>query len=71
MMKQWSSLPRVQSLHFLMLLSLLCPLFILSLVPHQEPRFLLPITLPMVYLFSPHIYAATWGMQEQADGSYR
>ncbi|KAI5748924.1 hypothetical protein M8J76_003345 [Diaphorina citri] len=71
MMKQWSSLPRVQSLHFLMLLSLLCPLFILSLFPHQEPRFLLPITLPMVYLFSPHIYAATWGMQEQADGSYR
>ncbi|KAL1465144.1 hypothetical protein WDU94_004734 [Cyamophila willieti] len=71
MRKQWNSLPRVQSTHFLMLLSLFTPLFFLSLFPHQEPRFIIPLTLPMVFLFSPHIYAANWGMQEQADGSYR
>uniref|UniRef100_A0A8D8YQP1 Mannosyltransferase n=1 Tax=Cacopsylla melanoneura TaxID=428564 RepID=A0A8D8YQP1_9HEMI len=71
MRKQWNSLPRVQSTQFLMFLSLLTPLFFLSLFPHQEPRFIIPLTLPMVFLFSPNIYAANWGMQEQADGSYR
>lgn len=73
MRKQWNFayLPRVQSVQFLLYLSLLTPLLLLSIFPHQEPRFLLPITLPMVYLFSSHIYGANWGMQEQIDGSYK
>lgn len=34
----------------LMTASLLAPIIILSLIPHQEARFLIPITLPIVFL---------------------
>ena len=34
----------------LLIASIFLPLFILSLAPHQEPRFLLPLALPVVLL---------------------
>ncbi|XP_028397653.1 GPI mannosyltransferase 4-like isoform X2 [Dendronephthya gigantea] len=39
----------------LLVLSISVPIFILSLVPHQEPRFLMPVFIPMVLLFSSKI----------------
>ena len=35
-----------------LLLSILIPILILSVIPHQEPRFIIPVLLPMVLLFS-------------------
>lgn len=34
------------------------PLAILSLVPHQEPRFLLPLLFPLVLLYGPKVYGS-------------
>ena len=39
----------------LLVLSIFLPIFILSLVPHQEPRFIMPVLVPMVLLFSSKI----------------
>lgn len=55
MQKKWSDLPRMQSLIGLMITSAIIPLIILSLVPHQEPRFLIPCTLAFVFLHSQRI----------------
>lgn len=30
--------------------SIIIPLTVLSLAPHQEPRFLIPLTLPLIFL---------------------
>lgn len=34
------------------------PLFILSYIPHQEPRFLMPLLIPLVLLFSSHLLSS-------------
>ncbi|KAF5279809.1 hypothetical protein FQA39_LY18231 [Lamprigera yunnana] len=48
-------LPSMRSIRGLMTMSILFPLGILSIFPHQEPRFLIPLLLPMVYLYAPSI----------------
>ncbi|KAK3925905.1 GPI mannosyltransferase 4 [Frankliniella fusca] len=52
---RWKELPRAQSLMMLMTTSLIIPVILLSLVPHQEARFLIPITLPLVFLHAEEI----------------
>lgn len=52
---RWKELPRAQSLMMLMTASFLIPVMLLSLVPHQEARFLIPITLPLVFLHAQEI----------------
>ncbi|XP_014284013.1 GPI mannosyltransferase 4 [Halyomorpha halys] len=54
-MRRWSSLPRVQSIIGLMTSSFVIPITLLSAIPHQEPRFLIPVTLPLVFLHSQRI----------------
>ncbi|XP_044261351.1 GPI mannosyltransferase 4 [Tribolium madens] len=49
-------LPTVRSIKGLMMLSYLGPLAILSIFPHQEPRFLIPLILPLVYLCSNSVF---------------
>lgn len=58
-MKRWSSLPRVQSIIGLMTTSFVVPVVILSIFPHQEPRFLIGCTLPIVFLYSQKIRNVT------------
>ncbi|XP_053611218.1 GPI mannosyltransferase 4 [Plodia interpunctella] len=53
---QYSKLPRIQSITGLMLLSLVIPVGILSLIPHQEARFIIPVLVPLVYLFGSHLH---------------
>lgn len=48
----YSSMPKVQSITGLMTFSLVAPVAILSIFPHQEPRFLIPILFPIVFLFT-------------------
>lgn len=52
-------LPTVRSIKGLMMLSYLAPLALLSIVPHQEPRFLIPLIVPLVYLYSATILPET------------
>lgn len=40
-----------------MFLSAISPVCFLSIFPHQEPRFLIPIVLPLVYLYGDKIFA--------------
>ena len=42
----------------LLALSIAPPLAILSLVPHQEPRFLLPLLFPLVLLYGSRVYSS-------------
>ncbi|XP_064214455.1 GPI mannosyltransferase 4 isoform X2 [Tribolium castaneum] len=49
-------LPTVRSIKGLMMLSYLGPLTILSIFPHQEPRFLIPLILPLVYLSTNSVF---------------
>ncbi|XP_031330174.1 GPI mannosyltransferase 4 isoform X2 [Photinus pyralis] len=53
---KYHHLPSVRSIRGLMTASILFPLALLSFVPHQEPRFLLPLILPLVYLYGPSIW---------------
>lgn len=53
--RRWSELPRIQSIIGLMMTSFIVPLGLLSIFPHQEPRFLIPVTLPVVFLNSQRI----------------
>ncbi|XP_045775829.1 GPI mannosyltransferase 4 isoform X1 [Maniola jurtina] len=53
---QYSKLPRIQSITGLMLFSLVIPVAILSLFPHQEARFIIPILTPLVYLYGNYFY---------------
>lgn len=48
-------LPTVRSIKGLMTLSFMAPLAVLSIFPHQEPRFLIPLIIPLVYLYSSNI----------------
>lgn len=40
-----------------MLFSLVVPVAVLSLFPHQEARFIIPVLVPLVYLYGNHLYA--------------
>lgn len=40
-----------------MTLSMIIPVAVLSIFPHQEPRFLIPIIVPLVYLHASNIFA--------------
>ncbi|XP_053687746.1 GPI mannosyltransferase 4 [Sabethes cyaneus] len=50
-----TNLPRAQSFVGLTLSAVFFPIFMLSFINHQEPRFLLPITLPLVLLHAPKL----------------
>lgn len=39
-----------------MTLSMIIPVSVLSIFPHQEPRFLIPIIVPLVYIHAPNIH---------------
>jgi phosphatidylinositol glycan class Z len=48
-------------IYALMLLSVLTSTILLSFIPHQEFRFLMPLIVPLVYAFSYNIYSSsTW-----------
>jgi len=53
--RKWSDLPRVQSIIGLMTSSFIIPILVLSMFPHQEARFLIPVTLPLIFLHSQRI----------------
>ncbi|XP_028170960.1 GPI mannosyltransferase 4 [Ostrinia furnacalis] len=62
---QYSKLPRIQSITGLMLFSLITPVALLSLFPHQEARFIIPVLVPLVYLFGNHLHV------NESDGPQR
>ncbi|XP_014219733.1 GPI mannosyltransferase 4 [Copidosoma floridanum] len=49
---KWLELPRIQSIESLMISSFAVPVALLSIFPHQEPRFIVPVLLPLVFLFA-------------------
>lgn len=51
----YAQLPRSQSIVSLMYSAILVPVAGLSYINHQEPRFLLPITIPIILLQSPKL----------------
>ncbi|CAK1602420.1 unnamed protein product [Parnassius mnemosyne] len=53
---QYSKLPRIQSITGLMLFSLVTPVALLSLFPHQEARFIIPVLIPLIYLYGNHLH---------------
>ncbi|KAL1517491.1 hypothetical protein ABEB36_001250 [Hypothenemus hampei] len=53
--RKFQLLPSIKSIKMLMTMSFVGPLLILSIIPHQEPRFLIPIMFPLVYLHSEQI----------------
>lgn len=61
---QYSKLPRIQSITGLMLFSLVVPVALLSLFPHQEARFIIPVLVPLVYLYGNYLHP------NETDGSY-
>ncbi|XP_052873455.1 GPI mannosyltransferase 4 [Anopheles cruzii] len=54
---EYTSLPRAQSFVGLMLSAIFFPTVCLSLINHQEARFLIPITVPLVLLHAPKLQA--------------
>lgn len=50
--KKYHLLPTVHSIKGMMISSLIAPVTLLSVFPHQEPRFLIPTIVPIVYLYS-------------------
>ncbi|XP_012278705.1 GPI mannosyltransferase 4 [Orussus abietinus] len=48
----WLELPRIQSITGLMTASFIVPIAMLSIFPHQEPRFIVPVILPIIFLYS-------------------
>lgn len=52
---RWLDLPRIQSIVGLMTASFISPILLLSIIPHQEPRFIIPTILPLVFLYAPNI----------------
>ncbi|OXU23237.1 hypothetical protein TSAR_003180 [Trichomalopsis sarcophagae] len=52
---RWLELPRIQNIESLMVSSFAVPIALLSIFPHQEPRFILPVILPLIFLFSHYI----------------
>ncbi|XP_069977266.1 GPI mannosyltransferase 4 [Penaeus vannamei] len=51
-----SKKPKVYSVATMLLLSFIFPVMALSLIPHQEPRFLLPTLIPLVILHADDIF---------------
>lgn len=56
---RWLELPRVNNINGLMMSSFIVPVLLLSIFPHQEPRFIIPILLPLVFLFTPYLKTTT------------
>ncbi|XP_011866784.1 PREDICTED: GPI mannosyltransferase 4 [Vollenhovia emeryi] len=52
---QWLHLPRLQSIVGLMTFTFVVPVALLSLFPHQEPRFIIPVLFPLVFLYAPEL----------------
>ncbi|KAM7343274.1 phosphatidylinositol glycan anchor biosynthesis class Z [Cochliomyia hominivorax] len=52
---EYQGLPRAQSIVGLMSGAIFIPLFFLSLINHQEPRFLIPFTFPIILLHGPKL----------------
>lgn len=52
---QWLHLPRLQSIVGLMTCTFIIPIALLSLFPHQEPRFIIPVLFPLVFLYAPEL----------------
>lgn len=52
----YGKLPRIQSITGLMLFSLVIPVALLSLFPHQEARFIIPALVPLVYLYGNRLH---------------
>ncbi|KAK7051131.1 hypothetical protein SK128_024531 [Halocaridina rubra] len=48
--------PKVYSMATMLLLTFIAPVLFLSLIPHQEPRFLLPTLIPLVLLHADNIH---------------
>ncbi|XP_076250422.1 phosphatidylinositol glycan anchor biosynthesis class Z isoform X1 [Rhynchophorus ferrugineus] len=48
-------LPSVKSIKMVMIMSFISPILMLSVFPHQEPRFIIPVILPLVYLHGMNI----------------
>lgn len=57
--RKFNLLPSIRSIKMLMTMSFISPVLILSFFPHQEPRFLIPIILPLVYLHGGKILPET------------
>ncbi|XP_070507588.1 GPI mannosyltransferase 4 [Chironomus tepperi] len=53
--KEYQNLPQTQSFVFMMTSAIFAPIFMLSFFNHQEPRFLIPITAPLILLHSPKL----------------
>uniref|UniRef100_A0A336MMM5 Mannosyltransferase n=1 Tax=Culicoides sonorensis TaxID=179676 RepID=A0A336MMM5_CULSO len=53
--QEYQYLPRAQSFVGLMISSIVCPVLTLSFINHQEARFLIPITLPVILLHAPKL----------------
>lgn len=54
-MSKFNKLPQTQSFVSLMMSAVFVPVVFLSYFNHQEPRFLIPITLPMIMLQAPKL----------------
>ncbi|XP_012058639.1 PREDICTED: GPI mannosyltransferase 4 [Atta cephalotes] len=52
---QWLHLPRLQSIVGLMTFTFIIPVALLSFFPHQEPRFIIPVLFPLVFLYAPEL----------------
>jgi len=52
---QWLHLPRLQSIVGLMTFTFIVPVVLLSFFPHQEPRFIIPVLFPLVFLYAPEL----------------
>lgn len=52
---EYQGLPRAQSIVGLMSAAIFAPVFFMSLINHQEPRFLIPFTFPIILLHSPKL----------------
>lgn len=55
MKARWLHLPRLQSIVGLMTSTFIIPIALLSLFPHQEPRFIIPVLFPLVFLHAPEL----------------
>ncbi|XP_050542046.1 GPI mannosyltransferase 4 isoform X2 [Daktulosphaira vitifoliae] len=50
--RQYHLLPSIYQVNTLMVINIIIPIILLSVFPHQEPRFLIPILLPVVFTAS-------------------
>ncbi|CRK94987.1 CLUMA_CG008475, isoform B [Clunio marinus] len=53
--KEFNNLPHSQSFVSLMTSAVFAPVLLLSLFNHQEPRFIIPITVPLIMLHAPKL----------------